>query len=346
MTARSSLTAAIRGARHALVIVALVAIVAVAAAAARAAQVGGPVRAEKLRPAPASAHRSPVCVVPGRRAPTDCYEPRFPLRAAFYYPWFPQAWRQQGLDPFTHYTPALGLYASASVPVIQRHLADFAYGGIQAGISSWWERGAPSDKVFVRLLDVTNRTRSKFRWAVYYEPEGQGDPSVTRIAADLRYIRDNYRWNRAYLRVQGRFVVFVYADGNDGAAMAARWRAANAQIGNAAYIDLKVFPGYRSVPDQAQAWHQYAPSHAEDDKAGNSFTISPGFFKASEPQPRLARDVESWRTSVGDMVASHASWQLITTFNEWGEGTAIEPAGEWSSPSGFGAYLDVLHEVR
>ena len=33
----------------------------------------------------------------------------------------------------------------------------------------------------------------------------------------------------------------------------------------------------------------------------------------------------------------------MTTYNEWGEGTAVEPATEWASPSGFGVYLDILH---
>ena len=44
------------------------------------------------------------------------------------------------------------------------------------------------------------------------------------------------------------------------------------------------------------------------------------------------------------MVASGAQWQLVTSFNEWGEGTAVESATEWSSPSGQGAYLDALHD--
>jgi hypothetical protein len=44
------------------------------------------------------------------------------------------------------------------------------------------------------------------------------------------------------------------------------------------------------------------------------------------------------------MLTSNARFQLVTTFNEWGEGTAVESALEWASPSGFGAYLDVLHE--
>jgi hypothetical protein len=45
------------------------------------------------------------------------------------------------------------------------------------------------------------------------------------------------------------------------------------------------------------------------------------------------------------MVASNARWQLVLTFNEWPEGTSIESAHEWASPSGYGVYLDVLHDV-
>jgi hypothetical protein len=44
------------------------------------------------------------------------------------------------------------------------------------------------------------------------------------------------------------------------------------------------------------------------------------------------------------MVSSNEPWQLVTTFNEWGEGTSVESALEWSSSSGFGQYLDVLHD--
>jgi hypothetical protein len=41
-------------------------------------------------------------------------------------------------------------------------------------------------------------------------------------------------------------------------------------------------------------------------------------------------------------VASAEPWQLVISFNEWGENTATESAEEWASPSGHGQYLDVL----
>src|SRR5919108_5161865 len=60
-------------------------------------------------------------------------QPSFPIRAAFYYPWFPEAWNQQGFNPFTNYTPSLGFYDGSSQTVIKQQIAAMQYGGIQAG---------------------------------------------------------------------------------------------------------------------------------------------------------------------------------------------------------------------
>ena len=57
-------------------------------------------------------------------------QPSFPIRAAFYYPWFPEAWNQQGLDPFTHYNPSLGFYDSIATDVIAQHIQSMEYGNI------------------------------------------------------------------------------------------------------------------------------------------------------------------------------------------------------------------------
>jgi hypothetical protein len=263
-----------------------------------------------------------------------------PIRAAFYYPWFPEAWRQQGLDPFTHYRPSLGYYATDQATV-KEHIRAMQYGNIRAGIASWWGQGSATDGRIQMLLQAASLTR--FEWALYYEPEGQRDPTPSQIMADLKYIRAHYSQHPGYLRVGGQPVLFVYADGADGCDMATRWKQANT-VGF--YVVLKVFAGYRACASQPAGWHQYAPAAAEDSQPGFSFTISPAFWKASEPAPRLARDPLRWSKSVADMVASKAPWQLLTTFNEWGEGTSIEDAVEWQSTSGYGAYLDVLHNVR
>jgi hypothetical protein len=136
-------------------------------------------------------------------------------------------------------------------------------------------------------------------------------------------------------------VIFVFSTGSDGCGMADRWNAANAS--HNFYVVLKVFNGYRSCASQPASWHQYGPAKATDRQAGYSFAISPGFHLTHEAAPRLARDPVRFQQHVREMVASGEPWQLVTTFNEWGEGTAVESAAEWASPSGQGRYLDALH---
>jgi hypothetical protein len=136
-------------------------------------------------------------------------------------------------------------------------------------------------------------------------------------------------------------VVFVSKASNDGCGMADRWKQANSTVG--AYIVLQSFTGYQSCASQPDAWHVYGPAQPVRSVPGNSYNISPGFWRIDEAQPRLARDLTRWRQNIRDMIASGAPWQLITSFNEWGEGTAVESATEWASPSGYATYLDALH---
>ncbi len=119
-------------------------------------------------------------------------------------------------------------------------------------------------------------------------------------------------------------------------------------LGPGAADDAKVldlFAGYRDCAAQPDAWHEYSAALPEYALLPDSFMIAPGFDERSEAGPRLARDPSRWRKDVGDMLASNARWQLVLSFNEWPEGTSVESAREWATPSGYGAYLDTLHEL-
>jgi hypothetical protein len=266
-------------------------------------------------------------------------QPTSPIRAAFYYPWFPEGWKQSGISPFTHYTPSAGLYDTASSQTIRKHIAAMQYGNIQAGIASWWGRGHHTDSDLAAILKATDGTG--FKWSIYHEQEGQGNPTVTQLRADLTYIRDKYASDADYLKVDGKFVVFVYNANDSSCDVVNRW--ARAREGFNVYLVMKVFGGYRDCATQPDSWHQYGPASAADSQKGFSYAISPGFWHAQESKPRLARDLNRWKQNVRDMVASNAPWQLVTTFNEWGEGTPVESANEWKTSSGYGAYLDALH---
>jgi hypothetical protein len=242
--------------------------------------------------------------------------------------------------PQTRYRPTLGYYSLDDATIVRRQIQAMQYGRIRLGISSWIGPGNVTDRRLGRMLALT---KGGFRWAVYYEREGYGDPTPDDIRADLNYIKSRYGLKRAYFRVRGRFAVFVFNPDNKNCDVSSRWKLANT-VG--AYVVLQVFPGYRSCPLQPDGWHQYGGGPSGVDERPYSFTIMPGFFKRSEAAPLFARDVTRWRANIRAMVASRARFQIVTSFNEWFEGTSVESAQEWATASGFGAYLDALHAVR
>ena len=287
-----------------------------------------------------------------RGPPPDNSQPSFPIRGAFVYAWYPEGWTQFGIYPFSWYRPSLGYYDSGDPAVVREQIAALRYGNINVGLYSWWKPGTGNNSAERFPLFLRLARQTPLRWAITYEGEGYGDPSVDEIRADLTYFRDNYVSKPAYLKIDGHFLVFVYADAADGCGMADRWKQANAGIG--AYIVLKAFGGYRDCASQPDSWYQYTSNVDEssipppDDYVGplQSFMASPGFNARDSRGTTRARNLDRWRQNVQHMVDSHAPWQLIITFNEWAEGTAVESGTEWETPSGYGAYLDALHEIK
>ncbi|MCU0664072.1 MAG: hypothetical protein MUC50_17315 [Myxococcota bacterium] len=259
-----------------------------------------------------------------------------PARGAFYYPWYPQTWSVEGSHVFYH--PTLGYYSSDDVEVVDQHIEDMEYAKIDVAIASWWGmEDQHQDTRIPLLLDRTVAKGSKLKWTFYYEREGFGDPSVDELKANLDYLMTTYVDHEAIARVSGKPVIFVY--GGD-CETASRWSEASQ---GKWYVSLKVASGFKDCPVQPDTWHQYGPDSPAQQHAGYSYVIAPGFWRADQDKALLSRDLDRWYQNVADMVASLEPWQLITTFNEWGEGTAVEPASEWASDSGYGQYLDALH---
>jgi hypothetical protein len=283
----------------------------------------------------------PGRIVAFRGPPADTSQPAFPIRATFYYAWYPEAWTRYGLFPYSKFRPSLSFYTADDGTIVRAHTAAMRYAHLDAGIYSWWGPSGypPTDERFSRYLAEARTT--PFRWAIYYEREGYENPSVDKIRSDLEYVRDRYASQPAYLKVDGRFVVFVYANGADGCDTAHRWVDANT-VG--AYVVLSGFGGWATCPWQPQAWHQYSATLPEYTFSPTSFMISPGFDEASARSPVFGRSLDLWRRSIADMVASDAPWELVISFNEWPEGTSIESGGDWASASGYGEYLDALHD--
>ena len=273
---------------------------------------------------------------PELRRPPPATEIGWPVRAAFYYPWYPESehWA-------TRYEPSLGKYDSSNSRVLATHVAQARYAGLDAFISSYWGKDTPTARRLPLLLDVA--AQQGFHIAAYYEPESLSTPPASSVlSADFDSLHQ-LTAHPAWLRVSGQPVLFVYNTGREASCSAVS-RLLTASRGRF-YLNLKVFEGYRDCPDQPNSWHQYVPAKGFDQQAAYSTTVSPGFFKFDEQAPRLSRDLRRFEADLHRQVASGAPWQLVTSFNEWGEGTAVEPSRQWQSPSGYGIYLDAMRSV-
>lgn len=262
------------------------------------------------------------------------------IRAAFTYPWYPENWTDSNVYPATRYQPWPGIYDSSDFPLIRSQIAAMQYGNIAAGIASWWGLGSKTDQRFGQLLAASEGIG--FQWCPYYEP-AITDYAGTALAADLDHIYNVYAPDPAYLKgPDGRPVLFVYGRTIPGCPRLQIFMRVNA---GRFYVNVQAQPSPIPCSVQPDSWHNYSPTIADARVPGFSYSISPGFWKFNQANPALTRDPARWAQSIARMVASGEQWQLITTFNEWVEGSAVENALDWQSASGQGVYLDALHNA-
>lgn len=247
----------------------------------------------------------------------------------------------------TGFDPSAQLYSSGSQATFDWQMSEMAKAHISVALASWW---GPNDqwgidanfrKIITDYMNQPSNPYPNLRWAIYYEPEGYGDPSVATIDAQLTYVRDNYANQPGYLWVNHKPVVFVYnaADNQTRNPLAdlARWEQVRKNTGF--YVSMKEDPlEYGANPATMDSWHEYAPAQRSGSVGSYSNFVSPGFWQEAQPV-RLARAPGPFNTAVRQMVAANSAWRLVETWNEWQEGTAVEPgqavnwaSDPWSSP--------------
>ena len=280
-----------------------------------------------------------------------------PLRGIFYYAWYPNNWAPNGYH--VTYQPTYGYYDNNDRTLINNHINELEYGNVDVVIASWWgldnDNRRPRDWAIKKCMEETDRRAESgeidLKWAIYYELEASYNEPMDTIRADLNYLMDRYvNAHECYAHIAGKPVIFVYTKGSEDNTEEFMKKWADAVDGKWYYV-LKVFGGYKDMNYQPSSWHQYGPStrmHKHEDSSRQlvCINISPG-FKHADPNKTafLERASEElWTDLVKEMVGSGVNWQLITSYNEWGEGTSVESALDWQTESGFGMYLDVLHK--
>ena len=261
----------------------------------------------------------------------------------FFYPWYGhwRHWNEPNYDPpytwSSHYIPdiveeafipELELYDSSDEKIILWQLCMMRKTRVSYAIVSWWGPKSYEDRVFDKLMNISIKPVSphpKLKWCILYELEGYGDPDLNHIVSDLKYIIKRYGSRKNYLKVGNKPVIFVYADPDDGPEYAVKWSRAKSMLGNSVYIVLKAFPQYRNYTRLSDSWYQYAPSTRYELQPPFSEYVSPGFWKIGKKDPELDRNEDSFREYLIKLLNSNFGSKTIQTWNEWHEGTQVEP---------------------
>jgi glycoprotein endo-alpha-1,2-mannosidase len=260
------------------------------------------------------------------------------------------------LDIASDFYPALGPYSIADPAIVAQHFAWLREAGVDIIVSSWWGQRSREDQAVPLLLDIAERYGIKV--AFHIEPyDGR---TGARLVNDINYLYSHYGDHPAFYRTtassrwspddrpKGLFYLWssLFPDPDSDAVEPNYWRNALDAIHalpdgglvladqtvsewvdgghfdglyNYGVLNVNVDTGYSWARDlPPEAW--YVPG------------VNPGFSArrikyppdVNTPRRNGATYNDRWEAALS--VGVEPELVTITTFNEWHEGTQIEPA--------------------
>jgi hypothetical protein len=254
--------------------------------------------------------------------------------AIFYYPWYGSVlrdggwehWQQHGNAPPTsiasNWFPVRGPYSSSDPSVVSAQMREIASAGVQTVIVSWWGAGSAEAARFPMVARAARA--AGLRVAVHVEPFAGRTPAGLETALAVfassgvtdAYVYDSTaspddEWKALNARLRG---IRLFANTN---------LAGKAVAGGFAGLytyDVRIYDG-SSFPRMCASARSLglvcAPS------------VGPGFESSRATGSELTRSRDDgatydrmWRGAI----RAAADVVTITSYNEWHEGTQIEPA--------------------
>lgn len=285
---------------------------------------------------------------------------------AFYYPWYGTPERhghwvhwntvrtnQHDIGSSRHY-PDRGAYDSYDPAIIDWHIDSARTNGVTGFISSWWGRNGYEDGVMPLLLE--SAATKNFKVSVYWETApDKGSAQIEHAIQDLIYLLTRYGTNPAFLKVNGKPVIFVYGRVM-GQVPLESWPAiingARAKAGDFLLIADGYEANYGRLFDGVHTYNiagfvagkspaTLRPAIASEFTDAvtlarrfgriSCVTVIPGYDDTKIRQPGLKADRsdgQTYRVLWDEAIKAAPDWVLITSWNEWHEGSEIEPSFE------------------
>jgi hypothetical protein len=264
--------------------------------------------------------------------------------AVFYYPWYGTPtqdgswahWNQNSHAPpsdlYSMFYPASGPYSSSDAHVVADQMSEIRTAGVDEVVVSWWGRGSQEDARLPLVLAAARHTGLSV--AIHLEPyPGRSSQSVD---ADLAYlaglaVRDVYVYHPKDLAAAD------WAAVNAAAPPGMRLLAGTSLAGFAAAGRFAGIYTYDFITNHGGKFvRMCAEAHAAHLLCAPS--VGPGYdgTRAGEPPVRRPRrNGATYDALWAAALAARPDIVSITSFNEWGEGTQIEPA---AAHAGYRSY--------
>jgi len=266
----------------------------------------------------------------------------------------------ENIQTSTNY-PILGPYDSYDPLVISAHIALAKQAGIDGFIASWWGPNTFEDNALETILDVAEAM--DFEVSAYYE--SVRTMTQEQVTHELDYFLEKYGDHPAFLHESGEPVIFVYVPSYDNRDLEF-WLKVRETVENlhggitliADHGDLDLFPAFEAfhsyiyTGDQSYQVFSDAKERMSVGFTGSTeekiaslkngenltvyekpffVTVNPGFwFYTKGPGDLLAErnDGKKYADNWNTVLELDAHTVLITSWNEWHEGTEIEPSRE------------------
>ena len=286
-----------------------------------------------------------VAAAPLRQSSSD------PLVLAFYYTWFDEnSWSPDRLSDL----PA-EQYASRDRGVMGRQIDQAKSAGIDAFLVAWYGPFGDSNQTEPNLSALLEEAAARnFKIGILFETDSPFLGGTAPVVSALQHALSVHASQPAFLRVDGRPVIFFWRPSIYGVDT---WRAIRSQVDpgyTSIWIGEGVNTAYLSVFDghhlYSNTWNPPADLTSVNQKFAdqvavvrqqssvNKFwvaTVMPGYNDVGiRPGVGFAQDraggayfERSWQAAI----ASKPNWVVINSFNEWPEGSYIEPSQAYGS---------------